>query len=85
MRVKWTRKALAVEYIATNKPTAAANVALKIWNAAQCLADQPGMERPGRVSGTREFVVPGLPYILPHVAKKGGVQFMSDSYVNEVA
>ncbi|MDB4304025.1 type II toxin-antitoxin system RelE/ParE family toxin [Desulfosarcina sp.] len=78
MRVKWTRKALvnldnAVEYIATDKPTAAANVALKIWNASQRLAGQPGMGRPGRVSGTRELFVPGLPYILPYVEKDGAV------------
>jgi toxin ParE1/3/4 len=78
MRVKWTRKALAnlnnaVEYIAADKPTAAADVALKIWNAAQRLADQPGMGRPGRVSGTRELVFPSLPYILPYVEKEGVV------------
>jgi plasmid stabilization system protein ParE len=63
----------AVEYIAADKPTVAANVALKIWNATQRLDDQPGMGRPGRVSGTRELVVPGLPYILPYVEKEGAV------------
>jgi toxin ParE1/3/4 len=73
MRVRWTRKALvnldnAVKYIAADKPTAAADVALKIWNTAQRLA-----ERPGRVSGTRELVIPGLPYILPYVEKDGAV------------
>jgi len=78
MRVKWTRKALvnlenAVEFIAADKPTAAADVALKIWNAAKMLAGQPGMGRPGRVPGTREFVIPGLSYILPYVEKEGAV------------
>ncbi len=78
MRVKWTRKALinldnAVEYIATDKPKAATKVALKIRNAAQRLANQPGIGRPGRVSGTRELVVPGLPYILPYVEKDGAL------------
>ena len=78
MRVKWTRKALvnlenAVEFIAADKPTAAADVALKIWNAAKMLAGQPGMGRPGRVPGTREFVISGLPYILPYVEKEGVV------------
>ena len=78
MRVKWTRKALdnldnAVEFIAADKPTAAATVALKIWNASQMLAEQPGMGRPGRVSGTRELVIPGLPYILPYLEKDGTV------------
>lgn len=72
MRVKWTRKALlnldnAVDYIAVDNPAAAQNVAQKIWNAAQLLAGQPGLGRPGRVAGTRELVVSGLPYILPYV------------------
>ncbi len=76
MRVRWTRKALinldnAVEFIAADKPKAEADVALKIWSAAKMLAEQPGMGRPGRVSGTRELVIPGLPYILPYVEKDG--------------
>lgn len=76
MHVRWTRKALdnldsAVEFIAADKPRAAAGVAKKIWEAAQRLATQPGMGRPGRVPGTRELVVPGLPYILPYMEKNG--------------
>ncbi|MDA3895106.1 MAG: type II toxin-antitoxin system RelE/ParE family toxin [Desulfobacteraceae bacterium] len=48
MRVKWTRKALinldnAVAFIAADKPAAATNVALKIFNAAKMLAGQPGI------------------------------------------
>jgi plasmid stabilization system protein ParE len=78
MRVKWTLKALenldaAVEFIASDKPTAATDVALKIWNAAKMLSTQPGMGRPGRVPGTRELVIPNLPFILPYVEKNGGV------------
>ena len=78
MRVKWTRRALdnldsAVEYIAADKPIAASDVALKILNTAKLLADQPGIGRIGRVAGTRELVVPGLPYVLPYVEKDGAV------------
>lgn len=78
MQVRWTRKALenledAVDYIANDKPVAATNVALRIWNAAQRLAEQPGMGRPGRVQGTRELIVAGLPYILPYQIKEGTV------------
>jgi len=74
MQVKWSCKALlnlddAVEYIAGDNPVKAAEVAQRIWKAAQRLADQPGMGRPGRVAGTRELVIPGLPYILPYVEK----------------
>ena len=30
------------------------------------LAEHPGIGRTGRVEGTRELVIPGLPYILPY-------------------
>ena len=78
MRVKWSRKALlnldnAVEYIAADKPAAAAQVAQRIWDASQMLGDQPGMGRPGRVAATRELVIPGLPYILPYIVEAGAV------------
>jgi toxin ParE1/3/4 len=78
MRVKWTRKALdnleeAVEYITDDKPVAATTVALKILNAAKGLETQPGMGRPGRVPGTRELIVGGLPYILPYVVKEDAI------------
>ncbi len=78
MRVRWTRRALdnldnAVEYIAADNLTAAADVAVRILNSAEMLADQPGMGRPGRVAGTRELVIPSLPYILPYVEKDGNV------------
>jgi plasmid stabilization system protein ParE len=74
MQVKWTCEALinldnAVEFIAADKPTAATEVAQKIWNAAKTIATQPGMGRPGRIPGTRELVIPGLPYILPYMER----------------
>jgi plasmid stabilization system protein ParE len=78
MQVRWTLKALvnlddAVEYIAGDNITASADVAQRIWDAAQMLTLQPGIGRPGRVSGTRELVISGLPYILPYVEKEGAV------------
>jgi toxin ParE1/3/4 len=74
MQVRWSRKALlnldnAVEYIAVDNPVKAAEVAQRIWDSAQQLVDQPGMGRPGRVAGTRELLIPGLPFILPYVEK----------------
>ena len=81
MRVKWTRKTLinlenAVEFIAADKPMAATKVAQKIWNTAKMIGKQPGMGRPGRVSGTRELIIPDLPYILPYVEKNGTVYIL---------
>lgn len=71
MRVKWTDAALdnldqAVEYIARDKPMAAAHVAGKILDATQRLAEHPGIGREGRVTGTRELVIAGTPYVVPY-------------------
>ena len=81
MRVKWSRKALlnlelAVEYIAADNPTAASEVAQRIWDASQILADQPGIGRPGRVRGTRELLVTGTPYIVPYRVVGDAVQIL---------
>jgi len=78
MQIKWTRKALinldnAVEYIARENPVAAQNAAQKIWDASQLLTNHPGIGRPGRVAGTRELVVKGLPFILPYAEDAGTI------------
>lgn len=81
MQVKWTRKALmnldsAVEYIARDNPVAAQNTARKIWEASSLLSDHPGIGRPGRVAGTRELVVEGLPFIMPYVEEAGTIYIL---------
>lgn len=81
MRVKWTRTALlnldnAIEYIAEDRPVAARKVGQKIWNSAKMLADHPGMGRPGRILGTRELVISGLPFILPYIEKEGSIYIL---------
>ena len=78
MRIRWTNKALdnldaAVEYIAADNPMAAKKVAQKIWDSVQLLKAQPGLGRPGRVTGTREFVISGQPYIVPYLEKDGTI------------
>ena len=78
MRIRWTKKALdnldaAVEYIAEDNPTAAHEVAQKIWDSVQLLRTQPGIGRPGRVTGTRELVIPELPYIVPYTEQEGAI------------
>ena len=37
-----------------------------IRDATRMLAEHPGIGRTGRVEGTRELVIPELPYILPY-------------------
>ena len=74
MRIEWTRRATrnlaAVEaFIETDDPNAAARVVLRIIDAVATLADHPALGRSGRVPGTREFIVPGLPYVVPYWAE----------------
>lgn len=71
MRVRWLRKALRnlddeASYIAADSPDAAQLVVQRVLEAVAMLAHQPGMGRPGRVSGTRELVVLETRYIVPY-------------------
>ncbi len=45
--------------------------------AVSHLATQPGMGRPGRVDGTREFVVAGTPYIIPYRVRGETVELLA--------
>jgi toxin ParE1/3/4 len=40
-------------------------------HSVQLLADQPSLGRPGRVAGTRELVISGLPYIVVYAEQDG--------------
>ena len=68
MCVTWHRRARQDlrhirSQIAAENPQAAQRVAQRILRAVALLAEQPGMGRVGRVSGTREFVITDTPYI----------------------
>jgi len=81
LRIRWLRQALLdldhIEaYIAGDSPLGAANVVLQIIEAVSLPGTQQGMGRVGRVPGTRELVVPGLPFIVPYRVKDGEVQVL---------
>ena len=68
--VVWTDSARAdllgvFRHIARDNPDAAARVAARVEDAAAGLSDF-ATGRAGRVSGTYEKVLPGLPYILAY-------------------
>lgn len=70
-RVVWSQRALhdygtIIDYIAQDEPAAAERVAERIDKTVRALAGAP-MGRKGRVSGTYEKVVPGLPYIIAYL------------------
>ena len=69
MKVRWTDPARTdlfgiLDYIARDNPAAAERVERRLVNAVSSLAQQPRRGRPGRVEGTRELVIPRLPYIV---------------------
>jgi toxin ParE1/3/4 len=53
-------------YIARDNPKAANRIARALLEAVGRLAELPNLGRPGRIAGTRELVVPGTPYVVPH-------------------
>ncbi len=81
MIVEWSvparRDLIAIaDYLAADNPEAALAVIDRIDEAVANLADHPRMGRPGRVSGTRELVVPGLPYIVPYRLREDRAQIL---------
>jgi len=81
MDVKWLRVALEnldaeAEYIANDNPRAAERTVIAIREAVKLLSDFPAMGRTGRVSGTREMVVPGTPYIVPYRVRDNHIQIL---------
>jgi toxin ParE1/3/4 len=67
MEIRWLEDALAditeiYRYIAADDPKAAARVVGRIQAAVRLLAELPHRGRPGRWPGTRELIIPGMPY-----------------------
>jgi len=82
VRVRWTTPAakalLAIqEYIARDNPRAAFEVAQHIRVAVEQLRDHPKMGRAGRLRGTHELVIHGIPYIVPYRIKRKEIQILS--------
>jgi len=62
LKVRWTQPALLdllehITYIAKDSPQAARDVAQRIWDATQLIAENPWMGRTGTKKGTREWAV----------------------------
>jgi addiction module RelE/StbE family toxin len=69
MKIRWTRRAISAlasihTYISKDSPDAAGRVAATVLDAMTQLERFPESGRVGRIEGTRELVVPGLPYVI---------------------
>jgi len=81
LTVAWLRLALqdmqeCAEFIAQDDPETAQLVVDRIWQEGQSLCVLPDRGRPGRVPGTRELVLQGLPYFLAYRVKGKNVQIL---------
>jgi toxin ParE1/3/4 len=69
MQVRWTAAAASdleniADYLFEKTPQNAARLIREICEAAFALRIYPNRGRPGKKSGTRELVLPALPYIV---------------------
>ena len=69
MRLQWRLSAVSDlanirDFISQNDPEAARAVVDRVFRSVDRLTSFPKSGRAGQVAGTRELVVPGLPYIV---------------------
>lgn len=69
--IVWSPRAIAHladlrAYIARDNPNEAGRIATTLLAAVERLAELPHLGRSGRVAGTRELVVAGIPYVIPY-------------------
>ena len=64
-------------YVAQHNPAAAERVVLEIIESVEALLPaHPHIGRPGRVSGTRELVIPRTEYIVPYQVRNSRIQIL---------
>lgn len=82
LAVRWTTRASKRldqigTYISAEDEGAADRVILRILSSIELLAQMPFMGRPGRRKGTRELILPDLPYIIPYRITDEELQILS--------
>jgi len=81
MQVRWTTPAAQdleeiTLYIKKDSESSARAVAKTLFDAANSLDLLPSRGRVGRIPGTRELVVPGLPYIVVYQVTATAIQVL---------
>ena len=82
MRLPWTKHAERdldeiASFIGQESHAAAARVVLELINRVEsALPRRPAIDRPGRVLGTRELVIGGLPYIVPYRVREKDIEIL---------
>ena len=82
MRLRWSKPAeqdldQIADFIGQDSPAAAARVVLELIDQTEThLSRNVGIGRAGRVIGTRELVIAGLPYIIPYRVRDGIIEVL---------
>jgi toxin ParE1/3/4 len=81
MRIAWLREAstsldLEYEYLARKNPRAARHVFRRIVAATKRLRAFPNAGRQGQIPGTRELVIPNLPFIIVYRLSNDAVEIL---------
>jgi toxin ParE1/3/4 len=81
MRVAWLRQASAsldqhYDYLASKNPRAAKQILMRIVAATRRLGAFPNSGRPGQILGTRELVIPGLPFLVVYRVTNDAVEVL---------
>ena len=76
MKLRYTQRARRhldgiAQYIAERNPDAARQVGARIRETIELLRVYPNIGREGALAGTRELVVPSLPYVVVHRIETG--------------
>jgi toxin ParE1/3/4 len=72
VRLDWARDADSdlesiEDYIGRDNAESAFRILAEIVRQVEMLEEHPGIGRPGRVEGTRELVIAGLPYVVAYL------------------
>lgn len=81
MQIRWTAEAVqdiefVRSYIEKDKPMAAKQVVHKIFSSVKTIELYPNIGRPGRTPNTREFIVTGIPFIVPYRVQKEALEVL---------
>ena len=74
MQLRWTRDAAAdleriAEYLVQHVPERASALVRTVYEAPALLLEFPHRGRPGKKAGTRELVLPSLPYVIVYTVR----------------
>lgn len=81
MRLRWTIAAAddlddIAGYLQANLPHFSRSTIHRIDAAIRSLRSMPERGRPGRVEGTRELLIPGLPYLAVYRVKDEAIEIL---------